>query len=150
MLTDIVVEANRDRGGGRPGCGSAVTTYVLDDNDRVRALLVELLGAAEGFVVVGSSGSADMALRDIVRLRPRVAVVDGRLPDGDGLRVCQELRTVAPEVACVVVAVGVETWGAAEAAAAGAAAYVLKDPKGFRLVEVVREVADGARPLSTD
>ena len=88
-----------------------------------------------------------MALRDVVRLRPQVVVVDGRMPDGDGLRVCQTLRRVAPDVACVIVAVGIETWGAPEAAAAGAAAYVLKAPKSFRLVEVVRAVAGGARPL---
>lgn len=132
---------DRERRGS--GDGSGVTTYVLDDNDRVRQVLVDLINAADGFVVVGSSGSAAVALADIVRLQPRVAVVDGQLPDGDGLRVCQTLRTTAPNVACVIVTAGVETWGPAEAAAA----YLLKQPRGFRLVEVVGEVAAGARLL---
>jgi hypothetical protein len=61
---------------------SVIATYVLDDNDRVRALLVDLFSDAEGLVVVGSSGSAEAALSEVVRLRPRVAITDGRMPDG--------------------------------------------------------------------
>src|SRR5687768_9012814 len=72
-------------GRGRVDRAGAVTTYVLQDNDYVRALLVAMIDEAEGFVVVGSSGSASDALAAIVRLQPQVAVVDGDLREGDGL-----------------------------------------------------------------
>jgi DNA-binding NarL/FixJ family response regulator len=144
-----VVGSDGNREGGR--CGDrlgAVTTYVLLDNDYVRALLAAMIDEAEGFVVVGSSGSASDALAEIVRLQPRVAVVDGDLRDGDGLVVCRILAATAPAVACVIVAAGVaKARGPAEAAAAGAAAYVLKQPRNFPLIEVIGQVAAGARLL---
>lgn len=136
--------------GGAPCRTDLITVYVLDDVDQVRAALVELIDEAEGLVVIGSSTSAQVGVGDIVRLRPQVAVVDGRLRDGDGLEICRTLRSEAPDVAIVIVtaAVGVR-WGPVEAASAGAAAYVIKRLRGFELLDVLRRVAQ-ARQLADD
>jgi two-component system response regulator DevR len=122
--------------------------YVVDDHDLARAALVDLIGTTDGLVVVGSSGDGPEALAEIVRLRPRVVVVDAVLGDGqrDGLDICRALRVAAPEAACVLVTAGLATsWGRAEARDAGAAAYLLKQVKDFPLASVIRQVAAGAR-----
>jgi len=123
--------------------------YVVDDHEPVRAGLVELLSRVGGYNVVGSSGSAVDAVRQIVALRPDVAVVDGHLSDHGGLEVVRALSGEAPEVASVVLTTGVgASWGPVDAAAAGAAAFVLKSLVDFPLVEVVGRVAAGERLLT--
>ena len=126
----------------------AVTTYVLEHDDFVRALLVTMIDEADGCVVVGSSRSASDAIAEIIRLQPQVAVVDGDFRESDALELCRTLAVAAPAVSCVIVAAGLaNARGPAQAAAAGAAAYVLKQPKDFPLVEVIGRVATGARLL---
>jgi two-component system, NarL family, response regulator DevR len=133
---------------GRRDEGSAVSVFVLDDHYYVRAMLVELIDAAEGMRVVGSSGSVPEAISEIARLSPRVAVVDSGTGDRDGLEVCRELQATFPDVSCIIVtsAVGM-SWGRNEAASAGAAAYVIKEIRDFGLVEAIVRVAAGHRPI---
>jgi len=122
--------------------------YVLEEQELARAELVQLVDATKGLMVVGSSGSALEAFVDIVHLRPDVAVLDGRVGDGEALGVCRALRVSAPAVACVMLTTAVsDAWGPAEAAEAGAAAYLLKQATILPLIEVIAEVAAGARPL---
>jgi hypothetical protein len=127
--------------------GSAVTVYVYDADDLVRGGLADLIDAEDGFVVVGSSDAGHQALADIVRLLPRVAVLGGCAADGHALALCRSVRPSAPAVACVIVTTAVPDWFGLHAAAAGAAAYVLKRLNGFGLIEVIADVAAGGRRL---
>src|SRR5438309_1499498 len=78
-----------------------IRVYVLDDHELVRRGLQELL-EGEGFAVVGMSGSAEEAARRIPALRPDVSVLDARLPDGTGIEVCREVRSVDPTLNCLI------------------------------------------------
>jgi two-component system, NarL family, response regulator DevR len=120
-----------------------VTVYLLDDHEIVRRGLRELIEAEEDLVVVGESGSAEEAQRRIPALRPSVAVLDGRLPDGSGIDVCREVRSRDPSIACLILTSYDDDEALFSAIMAGAAGYVLKQVRGNDLVEGIRLVAAG-------
>ncbi|HVT67975.1 MAG TPA: response regulator transcription factor [Trebonia sp.] len=97
--------------------------------------------------VVGEAGTAASALARIPALRPDVAVLDMRLPDGDGVEVCREVRSRMPEVACLILTSFGDDEALFSAVMAGAAGYVLKQIRGTDLVSAVRTVAAGQSML---
>ncbi|MEV6584037.1 response regulator transcription factor [Streptomyces sp. NPDC051582] len=125
----------------------SVRVFLLDDHEVVRRGLRDLLEAEEGIVVVGEAGTADQALARGPALRPDVAVLDVRLPDGDGITVCRELRSRMPELACLMLTSFDDEDALLDAIMAGAAGYVLKEIAGADLVSAVRTVATGQSML---
>jgi two-component system, NarL family, response regulator DevR len=117
--------------------------FLLDDHEIVRRGLRELLEAEDDLVVVGEAGTAEEALRRIPAVSPAVAVLDVRLPDGDGIEVCREIRSRHPEVACLMLTSFADDEALFSAIMAGASGYVLKQVKGSDLVDGVRRVAAG-------
>src|SRR4051794_18467649 len=75
-----------------------IRVFLLDDHEVVRRGLADLLTDAGDIEVVGESGSAQEATRRIPALRPDVAILDGRLPDGSGIDVCRDIRAVDPSI----------------------------------------------------
>ena len=142
MESDHDAQGDRDAGPTNPA--GSVSVYVVDDQGRALAVLVELIDNADGLRVVGSSTSATTAASEIVSLRPAVAVVDGNIAGRDGLEVCRQVKARAPGVACVIVTTGVgATWTEAEVAAAGVVAVVLKQIVDFPLLDVIARAAAG-------
>jgi two-component system response regulator DevR len=109
----------------------------------VRRGLRDLLEAAGDIEVVGESGLAAEATRRIPALRPHVAVLDGRLPDGSGIDVCRDIRSGHPEIAALILTSYDDDEALFAAIMAGAAGYVLKQVRGTDLVDAVRRVAAG-------
>jgi two-component system response regulator DevR len=122
-----------------------IRIFLLDDHEIVRRGLRELLETVEDFEVVGESGSAIEASRRIPALRPHVAIFDARLPDGSGIDVCRDVRSVDPSIAGLILTSYDDEQALATAILAGAAGYLLKDIKGNGLIEAVRAVAAGER-----
>jgi two-component system response regulator DevR len=120
-----------------------IRVFLLDDHEVVRRGLKELLEADGDIEVVGESGSAQEATRRIPALRPHVAVLDGRLPDGSGIDVCREVRSRHPEIAALILTSYDDDEALFAAIMAGAAGYVLKQIRGNDLVDAVRRVASG-------
>ncbi|GAA4346457.1 response regulator transcription factor [Angustibacter luteus] len=120
-----------------------VKVFLLDDHEIVRRGLRELLELEDDIEVVGESGSAQEATRRIPALRPDVALLDARLPDGSGIDTCRDVRSVDPGIAVLIVTSYDDEQALAAAVAAGAAGYVLKDIKGNDLVSSIRRVASG-------
>ncbi|MFD0327517.1 response regulator [Streptacidiphilus monticola] len=121
--------------------------FLLDDHEVVRRGVRDLLEAEEGIEVVGEAGTAAQALVRVPALRPDVAVLDVRLPDGDGVTVCRELRDQLPQLACLMLTSFDDEEALLDAILAGAAGYVLKQIRGTDLVAAVRTVADGQSML---
>ncbi|MEU2998356.1 response regulator transcription factor [Streptomyces sp. NPDC006863] len=131
-----------------PDTGTAVTrVLLLDDHEVVRRGLRDLLEAEEDLVVVGEASSAGQALARGPALRPDVAVLDVRLPDGNGITVCRELRSRMPDLACLILTSFDDEDALLDAIMAGAAGYVLKQINGSDLVSAVRTVASGRSML---
>ena len=120
-----------------------IRVFLLDDHEVVRRGLKDLLEADGDIVVVGESGLAQEAARRIPALRPDVAVLDGRLPDGSGIDVCREVRSAHPEIAALILTSYDDDEALFSAIMAGAAGYVLKQIRGTDLVDAVRRVAAG-------
>jgi DNA-binding NarL/FixJ family response regulator len=128
--------------------GEPVGVFVLDDQEIVREGVRGLLEAEPDIRVVGEAGTASAALAQIPALHPDVAVLDVRLPDGDGVSVCREVRSRAPEVACLMFTAFSDDQALLDAVMAGAAGYVLKQIRGCDLVGAVRTVASGQSLLN--
>ena len=124
-----------------------ISVFLLDDHEIVRKGVRDLLEAEEDITVVGEAGTAESALARIPALRPNVAVLDVRLPDGDGVTVCREIRSRMPEVACLMLTSFGDDEALFDAIMAGAAGYVLKQIRGTDLVGAVRTVASGGSLL---
>ncbi len=127
-----------------------IRIFLLDDHEIVRRGLRELLETVEDFEVVGESGSALEASRRIPALRPNVAIFDARLPDGSGIDVCRDVRSVDPTIAGLILTSYDDEQALATAILAGAAGYLLKDIKGNGLIEAIRAVAAGERLIDAD
>ncbi len=125
-----------------------VRVYLLDDHEIVRRGLRELLEIEDDLEVVGESGSAEEAARRIPALRPDVAILDARLPDGSGIEVCRQVREVDPRIATLVLTSFDDDQAMTAAVLAGAAGYLLKDIHGADLVDTIRRVARGERLLA--
>ena len=124
-----------------------IRVFLLDDHEVVRRGLVDLLEADGDIEVVGESGSALEAARRIPALRPDVAVLDARLPDGNGIDVCREVRSVDPGIQGLILTSYEDDEALFAAIMAGAAGYVLKQIRGTDLVDAVRRVASGQSML---
>jgi two-component system response regulator DevR len=124
-----------------------IRVYLLDDHEIVRRGIRDLLESAGDIVVVGESGLAAEAIRHIPALRPDVAILDGRLPDGSGIDVCREIRSRSPEIKALILTSYDDDDALFAAIMAGAAGYILKQVGGNDFVETVRRVAAGQSML---
>jgi two-component system, NarL family, response regulator DevR len=122
---------------------SMIRVFLLDDHEVVRRGLVALLESAGDIEVVGESGLAQEASRRIPALRPHVAVLDARLPDGSGIDVCRDIRSADPDIRALILTSYQDDEALFSAIMAGASGYVLKQIKGTDLVDAVRRVAAG-------
>lgn len=120
-----------------------IRVFLLDDHEVVRRGLKDLLESDGDITVVGESGLAEEAKRRIPALRPDVAVLDARLPDGSGIDVCREIRSREPDTAALILTSYDDDEALFAAIMAGAAGYVLKQIRGTDLLDAVRRVAAG-------
>jgi len=120
-----------------------IRVYLLDDHEVVRRGLVALLEADGDVEVVGESGSAAEAGRQILAMRPDVAVVDARLPDGNGIEVCREISARDPSIKTLILTSYRDDEALFSAILAGASGFLLKEVRGTDLVDAVRRVAAG-------
>src|SRR5262245_16606061 len=120
-----------------------IRVFLLDDHEIVRRGLRELIESEDDLEVVGEAGTAEEALGRIPATTPDVAVLDVRLPDGDGVEVCREIRSAHPEIACVMLTSFSDDEAVYAAIMAGAAGYLLKQIRGTDLVDALRRVAAG-------
>lgn len=134
----------RDTDAGDPG---RLRVFLLDDHEVVRRGLREMLESEGDIDVVGESGDAADAPDLISALRPDVAVLDGRLPDGSGIDVCREVRSRNPEIGVLILTSYDDDEALLAAIMAGASGYALKQIKGHDIVLSLRKIASGQSML---
>jgi DNA-binding NarL/FixJ family response regulator len=149
VRSDMGHSAGPEQGGAAHGEGR-IKVFLLDDHEIVRRGVRDLLETEPDIIVVGEAGTAESALARIPAVRPDVAVLDVRLPDGDGVSVCREIRSRMPEVACLMLTSFGDDDALFDAIMAGAAGYVLKQIRGTDLVGAVRTVASGQSLLDPE
>jgi two-component system, NarL family, response regulator DevR len=124
-----------------------IKVFLLDDHEIVRRGIRELLEAEGDIVVVGESGLAQEATRRIPALHPDVAILDGQLPDGSGIDVCRDVRSVDPSIKALILTSYDDDDALFAAIMGGAAGYLLKQVRGNDFVDTVRRVAAGQSTL---
>lgn len=117
--------------------------FLVDDHEVVRRGIAQLLQTAGDLDVVGEAGSVAAALPRIEATIPDVAVLDVRLPDGNGIALCREIRSRHPSIACLIFTAYDDDEALRAATIAGAAGYVLKDVRSGGLIDAVRAAAAG-------
>lgn len=126
-----------------PVTDAAITVFLLDDHEIVRRGLVDLIDAHPRITVVGEAATAAEALRRIPAAAPDVALLDARLPDGSGIDVCRDIRSVDPSIRCVILTSFDDDEALFSAIMAGASGYLLKEVGGSNLIAGIRQVAAG-------
>ena len=126
----------------------AISVFLLDDHEIVRRGIGQLLETVDDIEVVGEAGTAAQAMARIPALRPNVAILDVRLPDGDGVTVCRDVRSaITPPPACLMLTSYSDDEALFGAIMAGASGYLLKQVAGTDLVGAVRTLAAGGSLL---
>jgi two-component system response regulator DevR len=117
--------------------------FLVDDHEVVRRGVRALLESEGDIEVVGEASREDEALALIPEKHPDVVLLDVRLPDGDGIEICREIRSASPEIACLMLTSYADDEAYLGAVIAGASGYVLKEIQGNDLVTSVRRAAQG-------
>lgn len=120
-----------------------VTVVLVDDHEIVRLGIAELIDGTDDLTVVGEAATCAEARRRLPPLRPDVAVLDVRLPDGSGVELCRELLAASPRTRCLMLTSFVDESSMIGAVLAGASGFLVKDIRGAELVEAIRAVAAG-------
>jgi two-component system response regulator DevR len=120
-----------------------IRVFLLDDHELVRRGIRDLLEQEPDMQVVGEADTAQDAKARIPALRPDVAILDARLPDGNGIDVCRDIRSVDPSIRALILTSYDDDEALFAAIMAGAAGYLLKQVRGTDLVNAVRLVAGG-------
>ena len=126
-----------------PTLAGVIRVFLVDDHEVVRRGVAGLLSDEPDLEVVGEAGTVAEALVRVDAVRPDVAVLDVRLPDGNGVELCRELRSRRPELACLVLTSFTDEQAILDAVLAGAAGYVIKDVRGSDIAAAVRDVGSG-------
>jgi DNA-binding NarL/FixJ family response regulator len=143
-------QGNQPAAGKAAGSAEPIRVFLLDDHEIVRMGVRDLLEAEPGITVIGEAGTAASALARIPALKPDVAILDIRLPDGDGVSVCRDIRSKMPQLACLMLTSFSDDEALFDAIMAGAAGYVLKQIRGTDLVGAVRTIASGQSLLDPE
>ena len=120
-----------------------VSVFLVDDHEVVRRGLIDLLGADPELDVIGEAGTVADAMARIPALRPDVAVLDVRLPDGNGIELCRDLLSRLPDLRCLMLTSFTSDEAMLDAILAGASGYVVKDIKGMELAKAIKDVGAG-------
>lgn len=126
-----------------PTVTAMVKVFLVDDHEVVRRGLVDLLSSDPELEVVGEAGSVSEALARIPAARPDVAVLDVRLPDGNGIELCRDLLSRMPDLRCLMLTSYSSDEAMLDAILAGASGYVVKDIKGMELAKAIKDVGAG-------
>ncbi|MDP1719499.1 MAG: response regulator transcription factor [Candidatus Nanopelagicaceae bacterium] len=126
-----------------------ITVFVVDDHELVRRGLIDLINAEGDLTVVGQAGTVASALEEINKDLPDVAVLDVRLPDGNGIELCREIRSLYPQVHVLMLTSFSDDEALLGAILGGASGFVIKDIKNLDLLDAIRRVANGESLIDT-
>jgi DNA-binding NarL/FixJ family response regulator len=122
-----------------------IRVFLADDHEIVRRGIAALIDAQDDMEVVGEAETAAQARARILAVRPDVAVLDVRLPDGSGIDVCRTVKQAEPGIRCLMLTAYDDEDALRSAIIAGADGYVVKDIRASTLLEDIRSAFRGKR-----
>ena len=127
----------------------AITVSIVEDNDQLRTTLCRLIDREEDLRCLSQFATAEAALENLPKERPKVVLMDINLPGINGVECVRKLKQVAPEILVVMLTAYEDTENIFNALAAGATGYLLKRAPKAELLEAIREVNQGGSPMTT-
>lgn len=124
--------------------------FLVDDHEIVRRGIAHLIAAELGLEVVGESATARGTLARIAAAQPDVALLDMKLPDGNGIELCRSIRSAHPDISCLILTAYDDDAASTAAVVAGASGYVLKNIRGRHLIESIIKVSGGETLVTRD
>ena len=125
----------------------AIRVMLVDDHEIVRRGIADLIGTAEDLEVVGEAAGVEEALARTPQVNADVAVLDVRMPDGNGIELCRELKSQLPALNCLMLTSYADDDALFDAIMAGASGFVLKQVLGLDLLDAIRTVGAGGSLL---
>jgi len=120
-----------------------IKVFLVDDHEIVRRGLADLIEDDPDLTVIGEAGDVTHAMARIPALRPDVAVLDVKLPDGNGIELCRDLLSTLDDLRCLILTSFTDEQAMLDAILAGASGYVVKDIKGMELTSAIKTVGSG-------
>ena len=124
-----------------------VRVMLVDDHEIVRRGIADLIGTAEDLEVVGEASGVTEALARAPQVNPDVAVLDVRMPDGNGIELCRDLKSQLPDLNCLMLTSYADDDALFDAIMAGASGFILKQVLGLDLLNAIRAVGAGGSLL---
>lgn len=121
----------------------SIRIVIVDDHELVRKGLRAFLDLEPDFSIVGEAGTVADAVALVTRLRPRIVLLDMKLPDAPGTDACRKLLAIAPQLRILVLTSYADDATVVSAIQSGAHGYALKDVRTDDLVRAIRTVAQG-------
>ncbi len=121
---------------------------ICDDDDLMRAGLIELLSGDPDIEIVGEASTGREAVQRARRLEPDVVLMDVRMPDRDGIEATRELASAAPGVRVLILTTFEQDDYVFGALRAGASGFLLKRTRPEQLIAAVHTIAAGDSLLS--
>ena len=120
-----------------------IRLLLVDDHEVLRIGLRTLFTEAGGFQVVGEAGTMAAAVTEASRLKPKVVLMDVRLPDGSGIDACRTIRTAHPDTRVLFLTSFADDDAVLSTILAGADGFLLKEVSGDELIDAVKTVSSG-------
>jgi DNA-binding NarL/FixJ family response regulator len=124
-----------------------IHVLLADDHDLVRSGLRAALRGQEDFSVIGEAGDGEEAVREAVRTRPDLVVMDVRMPRLGGIEACREIRSALPGTNVLMLTSYADEQAVMASIVAGASGFMLKGVKTAELIEAMRVVGRGGKTL---
>ncbi len=128
---------------------STISVCIVEDNNDIRQALEQIISMSSGYSLLGSFPSAEAALVGLPRLKPSVVLMDINLGGMSGIECVKLLKPNHQDILFMMCTVYEEDEKIFEALAAGANGYILKKTAPSKLLEAIRELADGGAPMSS-
>jgi DNA-binding NarL/FixJ family response regulator len=125
----------------------AIRVLLVDDHEIVRIGIADLIGTTEDLQVVGEASGVTEALARAPQVQADVAVLDVRMPDGNGIELCRDLKSEMPDLNCLMLTSYADDDALFDAIMAGASGFVLKQVLGLDLLNAIRTISAGGSLL---
>ena len=125
------------------------TIAIVEDKPQIREHIVTLLNQSEAFTCVGAYSNADEALRELVVQKPKIVILDIHLNEQlTGLDILKRMKPLLPDTDFLMFTIFEDDKTVFEAIREGATGYLLKSTSDTKLMDALREIADGGAPMS--
>jgi DNA-binding NarL/FixJ family response regulator len=124
-----------------------IKIMIIDDHAVVRLGLTSLIEKNSNYEVVCDAGSGAEAYKKIEKYQPDLILLDYKLPDGDGVTICHQIKRAYPEIKIIIVSAYCDEYMIKDALQAGAEGYLMKTIDKYAIMNAIENVLKGEKSV---